>query len=86
MNNDKSHQRVGAISNAHAGKYFENEIFEYFKNSEFLLENNYILSLGISSKKNHRFDLGNESTIIECKSHKWTESDKIPYGKLQAWN
>src|SRR5690606_11409434 len=36
-------------------------------------------------------DLGNaldgaEKIIVECKSHKWTSSGKVPSAKLTVWN
>jgi hypothetical protein len=50
---------------------------------EFLL-----LEIGIQGKhKAHRFDLGSDDPkiIVECKSHKWTESQNMPSAKMMAW-
>lgn len=49
------------------------------------------MPIGLERKKNHRFDLGTfsnaeEKVIIECKSHRWTESDKVPSAKMTVWN
>jgi hypothetical protein len=53
------------------------------------LSPNLTLSIGIGDeKKPHAFDLGSETqkVIVECKSHTWTSSDKVPSAKLTVWN
>lgn len=82
-------QRKNSISNAHVGKYFEEKIQRYFASKGVNLEKNIKLDIGINSKKKkHAFDLGNidSKIIIECKSHKWTEGNKVPSAKLTVWN
>ncbi len=85
-----NHQRIGSVSNAHVGRAFELEAFEYFQRTEGLtLQPNFPLAIGIDEiKKSHRFDLGSEnpSVLIECKSHHWTESGGVPIAKLTVWN
>lgn len=45
-----NHQRIGAISNAHAGKEFETYAFEYFATHHGLsLKNNFSVKLGIAN-------------------------------------
>jgi hypothetical protein len=83
-------QRLGAISNAHAGNDFELLALKYFDSIGLTLQRNYPVKLGFNVEKVHRFDLGGnaeESTVIvECKSHKWTSGDNIPGAKLTVWN
>ncbi|MDC7226031.1 MAG: hypothetical protein PQJ61_04620 [Spirochaetales bacterium] len=81
-----NHQREGVTSNAHAGKDFEDQIYDYFTSEGISIEKDYSIPVGVSSKKAHRFDFGNDSLLIECKSHKWTASDGIPQGKIHVWN
>lgn len=45
--------------------------------------------IGVSGKKKaHGFDLGsaNPPVAVECKSHRWTEGNKVPSAKMTAWN
>ncbi len=52
-------------------------------------EFNFKLLVGVGQvKKLHAFDLGSETgkTIVECKSHRWTEGRNIPSAKLTVWN
>lgn len=85
-----NHQRLGAISNAHAGREFEADALTYFTEKEGLrLFPSFSVLLGASAlRKLHRFDFGNDdpSVLIECKSHKWTESGNMPSAKVTLWN
>jgi hypothetical protein len=83
---DNNFQRKGAVSNTQAGNDFENKALEYFKNRSKNLFKQYTIEIGIEHKKDHKFDLGNSSTIIECKSMKWTKSGKVPSAKIENWN
>ncbi len=50
---------------------------------------NFPVLVGVSSqKKSHRFDLGAEdpATLVECKSHTWTQGGNMPSAKLTVWN
>lgn len=81
-------QRIGGISNAVTGRNFENTSKIYLEN---LLSRTLVLGkkveIGISkTKKLHKFDLGDEETIIECKTHRWTTGDYVPSAKLTVWN
>lgn len=86
----KNHQRVGAVSNAHAGREFEADALAYFANVEgLILKASFSVPLGVNGlSKPHRFDLGcNEpAVLVECKSHTWTESGNMPSAKVTVWN
>lgn len=65
-------QRSGSISNAHAGREFEEIALQFFTSLGIKLSHNYSIPVGIEEqKKNHAFDLGSDSpkVIVECKSH-----------------
>jgi len=83
-------QRNGAKNNAAVGRDFENKIREYFLTRKKInLKKQLSIKLGVSNfKKEHRFDLGSkeEKILIECKSHKWTESSRTPVAKMTVWN
>ena len=85
---DKPFQRKGAKSNAHVGRDFENQIQAYFAKQNLPLNAGISVPIGINGKKYHSFDLCNEEkkVLVECKAHKWTESDKVPSAKLTVWN
>mgnify|MGYP001610768486 CR=1 FL=1 len=86
---NKFHQRVGAISNAHAGAEFEEIAFSFFQKQGISLIRNFSVELGFSmKKKKHRFDFGTSDPklIIECKSHRWTVGGKVPSAKMTVWN
>jgi hypothetical protein len=86
---DNAFQRVGAISNAHVGREFE-ELARGFLGREGLhLSSNFSVSLGVGSiKKIRRFDLGcgDPQTLVECKSHRWTAGNNVPSAKMTVWN
>jgi hypothetical protein len=85
-----NHQRIGAISNAHAGRAFEEDAKSYFSQNEGLvLDVSFSVPLGVSElRKSHRFDLGSiePSVLVECKSHNWTDSGNMPSAKITVWN
>lgn len=85
-----NHQRIGAISNAHAGREFEADAFAYFAQNEGLsLTPSFLVSLGVSDlRKPHRFDFGSTepAVLVECKSHNWTDSGNMPSAKVTVWN
>jgi len=67
---DQLFQRIGAISNAHAG-------------ADFVLlgahnrKKHRRFDLGCGAGR---------PTLIECKSHKWAAGNNIPSAKLTVWN
>ena len=83
-----NHQRLDAASNTHAGAEFEAQASEYFTRTEGLkLTPFYCLDVGVGSVKSpHRFDLGNDFTLVECKSFRWTETGGIPQAKIKSLN
>lgn len=85
-----NHQRVGAVSNAHAGREFEAIAHAHFLGIEqWRLQPNFSVPVGVNGrKKMHRFDLGCEEppVLIECKSHNFTVSGNMPSAKITVWN
>jgi hypothetical protein len=85
-----NHQRVGSISNSHAGREFEAVAHAHFLGAErWRLQPNYSVPIGVGRrKKKHRFDLGCEDPpiLIECKSHNFTVSGNMPSAKITVWN
>ena len=85
-----NHQRIGSISNAHAGRSFEAITQVYFRRSEGIaLQPLFPVRLGAgTTEKSHRFDLGSENppVLIECKSHHWTDTGNVPSAKMTVWN
>lgn len=82
-------QRKGSTSNTHTGADFEKKAKAFFEERGIKLELGFAIELGISNyKKSHKFDLGCEAQkiIIECKSHRWTESYNVPSAKMHVWN
>lgn len=81
-------QRVGAISNAHVGRDFENIAAEYFRVQGVDVRSNFRLPVGHARKKERQFDLGSHDPqlIVECKSHRWTAGGNIPSAKITVWN
>jgi hypothetical protein len=82
-----NNQRDGAISNSHVGSDLERMALDYFGEIEALsLQRNYSVKIGLSSKKLHRFDLGNTKVLVECKAHTWTNGNNVPSAKMSVWN
>ena len=83
---DKRFQRKGGKSNTQIGKEFEEKTLKYFLENGIELEKQYTIEIGLNYKKKHKFDLGNNNLIIECKAMRWTETEKVPSAKLRSWN
>lgn len=83
-------QRIGASSNSHVGRDFEQVAWSYFQQTENLqLQKCFPVQIGIgANKKCRRFDLGLETPaiLVECKSHRWTETGNMPSAKVTVWN
>jgi hypothetical protein len=82
-------QRVGSVSNAHAGSDFEATAQRFFASQGVVLMRNFTAPVGASDqKKLRRFDLGSENPpiLVECKSHKWTQGGNSPAAKMTVWN
>ncbi|SYZ73775.1 conserved hypothetical protein [Candidatus Zixiibacteriota bacterium] len=85
---DKPFQRKGALSNADVGREFETLAQHFFAKQGLHLTRRVSVQIRINGFKPHNFDLGNktEKILVECKAHKWTESDNVPSAKLTVWN
>ena len=84
-----SFQRLGSTSNSQVGRDFESEAQEYFRKEEgVLLQRDYSVLIGVSSKRTRQFDLGSDNPpmLVECKSHKWTAGGNVPSAKMTVWN
>jgi hypothetical protein len=82
-------QRVGSVSNAHAGNDFEAMARAFFAQQGISLVKDFGVLVGVGeSKKMHCFDLGSESppVLVECKSHTWTQGGNMPSAKMTVWN
>ena len=81
-------QRIGAVSNAHAGRDFENAAQVFFRRQGITLQKGFEIPVGLSSKKARQFDLGstNPPVLVECKSHTWTSGGNVPSAKITVWN
>ena len=82
-------QRVGSVSNTHAGNDFEATAQSFFAKQGISLVKNFSAPVGIRNlKKQHRFDLGSDDppVIVECKSHTWTQGGNMPSAKMTLWN
>lgn len=89
MTSQLTHQRIDAISNAHAGREFEAYARRFYADRGIELQPNHKLQIGTGAQKKSRaFDLEcvEQKIIVECKSHRWTDGFKIPAAKLTSWN
>ncbi len=84
-------QRSGSVSNAHVGREFEAMAKKYFRREypdHPELQEEFAVDIGLSNKKEKRFDLGaaNPAILVECKSHTWTRGGNVPSAKIAVWN
>src|SRR5580700_2186923 len=82
-------QRIGSLSNTHAGNDFESIARSFFNEQGIQLTKNFAAPVGVNvQKKMHRFDLGSENpaVLVECKSHAWTQAGNMPSAKMTVWN
>ncbi len=81
-------QRLGSVSNAHVGRTFEATALEFFRLEGVLLKRDHSVQIGLSSKKDRKFDLGSDDPplLVECKSHRWTTGGNVPSAKMTVWN
>lgn len=89
LDDEKLPTKRFAIQRPRRGE-FEKKARNYVLEVEGLkLEKNFYLEIGASiTKKLRRFDLGSEDPpiLVECKSHKWTETGNMPAAKVTVWN
>ncbi len=85
---ENNFQRVGSISNAHAGREFEKDAGEFFAKEGYSLQLGFSELVGHKIKKSHKFDLGskNPPILIECKSYTWTSGGNSPSAKIRGLN
>jgi hypothetical protein len=83
-----SFQRVGSISNTHAGREFEKAARLFFAETGVPLEVGFSVPVGYKIKKLHKFDLGSENPpiLVECKSYTWTSGGNSPSAKIRSLN
>ena len=83
-----AHQRVGSISNAHAGREFEQSARDFLSSQGLELDFNFPALIGHERKKAHNFDLGGDAppVLVECKSYTWTSGGNTPSAKLRSLN
>ena len=81
-------QRIGSISNTHAGREFEEAAQLFFLQTGISLQRGFGAPVGFRVKKSHKFDLGCEDppVIVECKSYTWTIGGNSPSAKIRALN
>ena len=82
-----SFQRKGATSNTHVGRQLEKQAKAFFEKMGIPLDFGVSMEIGINGKKKpHKFDLGNDQVLVECKSHTWTEGGNVPSAKMTTWD
>jgi hypothetical protein len=81
-------QRRGVVSNAHAGREFEQAAQVFFRDTGIVLQPSFSVPIGCRVKKEHKFDLGSSEPpiLVECKSYTWTETGNSPSAKIHALN
>jgi hypothetical protein len=81
-------QRIGSVSNAHAGREFEEVARLFFAETGTALQSGFSAPVGHKIKKLHKFDLGSENPpiLVECKSYTWTSGGNSPSAKIRALN
>ena len=82
------YQRVGAISNTHAGRDFAEAVRAHFAKNGIALEPEFGVLVGYERKKLHKFDFGSDDPplLIECKSYTWTVGGNSPSAKIRGMN
>lgn len=81
-------QRVGAVSNTHAGRDFQFAAEQFLVGQGLTLEREFPIAVGHAVKKVHRFDLGSADppVLVECKSYTWTSGGNSPSAKIRGLN
>lgn len=75
--------------NPRKGSDFESVAQGVFAARNLTLVRNFTVDVGVGQHKHpHKFDLGCAvpPTLVECKSHTWTEGGNAPSAKLTVWN
>ncbi len=81
-------QRIGSISNSHAGRDFEDAVAAFLAEQGLELGRDFAVPIGHEQTKNHRFDLGGAEPpiLVECKSYTWTSGGNSPSAKIRGLN
>lgn len=81
-------QRVGSISNSHAGRDFEDAVEAFLARKGLQLTRDFAVPIGHKQTKIHRFDLGGREPpiLVECKSYTWTSGGNSPSAKIRGLN
>ena len=81
-------ERLGSTSNSQVGRDFETAAQDYFRQKGISLQKGHSVQIGVSSKKDRKFDLGSDDppVLVECKSHTWTRGGNVPSAKITVWN
>lgn len=76
------------MSNQTAGSAFTSVVQQYLTKLGHHVQTEYPVEIGFtpSHKKSHRFDLGNDRLLVECKSYTWTSGGNNPSGKISTLN
>ncbi|MDT4953140.1 MAG: hypothetical protein QOJ02_1278 [Acidobacteriota bacterium] len=85
---ENNFQRIGSISNTHAGREFEEAARLFFAKTGILLQPGFSEDVGYKIKKPHKFDLGSKvpPILVECKSYTWTIGGNSPSAKIRGLN
>ena len=85
---ENNFQRVGAISNTHVGRKFEEAARLFFAQTGIARQSGFDVPVGFRLKKSHEFDLGSEDppVLVECKSYTWTSGGNSPSAKIRGLN
>lgn len=85
---DRPFQRIGAVSNTHAGRDFQDAVQLFLSRRGLALEYEFPVAVGHAIKKLHRFDLGSVEppVLVECKSYTWTAGGNSPSAKIRGLN
>lgn len=76
------------MSNREKGDSFAERVGQYLKREGHRVTPEYSVEVGLGNlrRKAHRFDFGNESLLVECKSYNWNLDGTNPSGKISALN
>lgn len=85
---ENNFQRIGAISNSHVGRDFEESARAFFQSNGLDLDPGFPAFVGFRKTKEHRFDLGcsDPAVLVECKSYTWTTGGNSPSAKIRSLN
>ena len=75
-------------SNRDKGKAFQRQVHHYFTSMGIEVKEEFEIEIGMNGQytKPHKFDLGNGSLLVECKSYSWTKTNKNPSAKFLTAN